>query len=295
MLVLPPALAGFPIVDAHVHAFPPGVFAAIWRWFDEHAWNIRYRLTARDAILHLLDGGVARVVLLHYPHVEGMATSLNAFAAALAADEPRAVACASVLPGEPGARAILDEALGPLGCRGVKIHCHVQRLAPDDARLDDVYDAAAAHGVPLVIHAGDAPALSAYACDVERLCTPEALSRALARHPRTTVIVPHLGASRMEEVAALLSEHEHLYLDTTMAIAGYLPFGDAAKTGAFQERALALVQRHRDRILYGSDFPNVPYEWERELEVLAALPLDDAARAAILGGTAARLFGLSLG
>ena len=298
--VVPPALADVPIVDAHVHAFPPRVFAAIWRWFDEHAWSIRYRLSARAAVDHLLDRGIARVVLLHYPHVGGMAASLNAFAAALAADEPRAIACASVLPGEPGARAILDEALGPLACRGVKIHCHVQRLAPDDPRLDDVYDAAAAHRVPVVIHAGDAPALAAYACDVHALCTPEALGRALTRHPRTTVLVPHLGAARMEEVAALLDAHERLYLDTTMAIAGYLPFGadrrtDTAAAPAFQERALVLVRHHADRIVYGSDFPNLPFEWDRELRVLAEMGLDPGARAAILGGTAARLFRLSLG
>jgi len=291
----PSALAGHPIVDAHVHAFPPRVFEAIWRWFDEHAWPVRYRLQARDALAHLLSRGIARVVLLHYPHVPGMAATLNAFAATLAAEEPRAIACASVLPGEPGARAILDEALGPLGCRGVKIHCHVQCLAPDDARLDDVYDAAAAHGVPVVIHAGDAPAFRQAGCDVHALCTPEALGRALARHPRTTVIVPHLGAARMEEVAALLGEHERLYLDTTMAIAGFLPFGpdrrtDEAHAPVVQASALAIVRSHADRILYGSDFPNLPFAWDRELGVLAGAGLEPEALGAILGGTAARLF-----
>lgn len=294
----PDALSGYAIVDAHVHAFPPRVFEAIWRWFDAHAWPVRLRLQAREAVAHLLSRGVSRVVLLHYPHVPGMAAGLNAFAAELAREEPRAIACASVLPGEPGARVILDEALGRLGCRGVKIHCHVQCLAPDDARLDDVYDAAAAHGVPVVIHAGDAPALRAGACDVHALCTPEALGRALTRHPRTTVIVPHLGAARMQEVAALLAEHERLYLDTTMAIAGLLPFGedrrtDASLAPAEQERALAIVRQHADRILYGSDFPNLPFPWDHELGVLAQAGLEPAAMTAVLGGTAARLFGLS--
>lgn len=290
----------FPIVDAHVHAFPPRVFAAIWRWFDTYAWRVRYQLEAAQAIAHLLDRGVSRVVLLHYPHVPGMAASLNAFSAALAKEEPRAVACASVLPGEPGARAILDEALGPLGCGVIKIHCHVMCVAPDDRRLDDVYDAAAAHEVPVVIHAGDAPVFPRKDCDVVGMCTPEALDRALARHPRTTVIVPHLGSSRMEEIAALLERHERLHLDTTMAIAGFLPFtldrrSDEVLAPSVQSRALELVRKHSDRILYGSDFPNLPYEWDRELRVLADLDLTPAARAAILGGNAARLFGLSLG
>ncbi len=37
-----------PVVDAHVHLFPPRVFAAIWRWFENHAWPIRYKLQSRS-------------------------------------------------------------------------------------------------------------------------------------------------------------------------------------------------------------------------------------------------------
>ncbi|MGA9520451.1 MAG: hypothetical protein WBV82_03245 [Myxococcaceae bacterium] len=33
-----------PVVDAHVHLFPDGVFEAIWRWFDQYGWPIRYKL-----------------------------------------------------------------------------------------------------------------------------------------------------------------------------------------------------------------------------------------------------------
>ncbi|MDB5099085.1 MAG: amidohydrolase family protein, partial [Cyanobacteria bacterium RYN_339] len=44
-----------------------------------------------------------------------------------------------------------------------------------------------------------------------------------------------------------------------------------------------------DRILYGSDFPNLPYAWDRELRNLAAMGLGDAALAAILGGNARRV------
>ena len=274
-------LATCSVTDAHVHLFPPRVFAAIWRWFDRHAWPVRYRLEARECARFLLDRGVARIVALPYAHVPGMAAALNRFVTDLAAEDPRILPGATVLPGEPGARAVLDEALGPLGSRAVKIHCHVMCVAPDDPRLDDVYDAAAAHGAPVVIHAGDAPATPGYRCDVKALCTPDALGRALARHPRTTVLVPHLGAERMEEVAALLARHDNLWLDTTMAIAGYLP-------GA--ERALAVVRAHPERILYGTDFPNVPYPWDRELEALAGAGLPEPALRAILAGNAARLF-----
>ncbi|MBE9505087.1 MAG: amidohydrolase, partial [Proteobacteria bacterium] len=45
---------GLPVVvDAHVHIFPSNIFSAIWTWFDENAWPIRYRLTTSRVLGHL--------------------------------------------------------------------------------------------------------------------------------------------------------------------------------------------------------------------------------------------------
>ena len=295
---LPAALRGYEVIDAHAHVFPPRVFEAVWRWFDRYGWEIRYRLQARETVAFLRARGLSHVVGLHYAHVPGMAAGLNRFVCELAREAPGLIACATVLPGEPGARAILDEALGPLGLRGVKIHCHVQRLAPDDPRLDDVYAAAAAHGVPVVIHAGNAPNSPHYGCDVEALCTPDATLRALSRHPRTQVIVPHLGVEHVTEYTALLDTHPNLFLDTTMTLGGFLP------TGTFREVARAfpaelaargreLILRFPDRMLYGSDFPNIPYAWDRELAAIAAWSLPEEIARAFLAGNARRLFGIA--
>jgi predicted TIM-barrel fold metal-dependent hydrolase len=288
-----------PVIDAHVHVFPDPVFAAVWRWFDEHAWKIRYRFESREVARFLRQRGVTRGVALHYAHKPGMARELNSYAQVLGRLEPWFIPCATVFPGEPEARALLDHALGPGGgCRGIKIHCHVQQIAPDDRRLDDVYAAAAAHGVPVVIHAGDAPALPASATALAALCSPAALEHALRRHPRTTFVVPHLFASQMEVAGRFLDDFEHLHLDTTMALAGYLPLDpatgdtDTARAREWRAQAVALVRRHAPRILYGSDFPNLPYEWDRELRFLASLDLPEVDLAAILAGNAARLFRL---
>jgi predicted TIM-barrel fold metal-dependent hydrolase len=112
------------------------------------------------------------------------------------------------------------------------------------------------------------------------------------------VIVPHLGAARMDETAALLARHDNLHLDTTMALAGLFPLDarlretDEAAARAWLERARAIVRAHPDRVLYGTDFPNVPYAWNHELSALAAIDLPDEALHAILGGNARRLFGI---
>jgi len=268
------------IVDAHVHLFPPRVFDAIWRWFDKHAWKIEYRLRAEEVIEFLSSRGIDRLVGLCYSHAPDMARALNRFMAELAGAHPQLIALGTVLPGEPDAAAIVDEAFR-LGLRGLKLHCHVQKFAPDDPRMDPIYARAADAGRPIVIHAGRQPCLAAYGVDIHALCSAGAVRRVLERHPTLTVIVPHLGIDEDGEYLAMLGELEHLYLDTTMVVAGYLgpPAIDAAA-----------LEKHSNRILYGTDFPNIPYAWDRELDWLRAQPISDEARARILGANALALF-----
>lgn len=275
----PAALAGLPLLDAHVHLFPERVFDAIWRWFDAHAWPVRYRLYT-DAVLDFLQArGVRQVVALHYAHRPGMAEALNRYLLEVARRRPEVIPTATVFPGEPGAAEILRRAFGD-GARGVKIHCHVQRVAPDDPRLDPVYTEAARAGMPVVIHAGREPSSEAYGIDCRALCSAEKVSRVLARHPDTTLVVPHLGADELQPFEALLDRHPRLYLDTTMMLAGYFPIAPDR----------ALPARRADRLLYGTDFPNIPYAWDRELRWLAGADLSRAQAAAILGGNARALF-----
>lgn len=277
---LPPSLDGVEVVDAHVHLFPDGVFDAIWRWFGAHAWPVRHRLYS-DAVLDWMERrGVKRVVALHYAHKPGMAATLNEYMLAIAKRRPMVVPTATVLPGEPGAREILRRALGE-GARGIKIHCHVQRLAPDDERMDAVFEEAARAGVPLVIHAGREPSSDAYGVDTRALCGADAMERMLARHPGTTVVVPHLGADEYAAYERMLDAHPNLWLDTTMSIGGYFQGTDD----------LSVLERRPGRLLYGTDFPNLPYAWDRELKRIAAAGLDASALAAICGGNARRLFG----
>jgi uncharacterized protein len=294
--------AGLTVVDAHVHLFPPGFFAAIWRWFDAYAWPIRYRLHAEQVVDFLQSRGIRRFCALHYAHKPGVARLLNRFVAEIARAHPGVIPLATVLPGEPDAGAILDEALGPLSLRGVKIHCHVQRMGADDPRLDEVYRRCADAGRPVVIHAGREPSFSAgassakpadahlarsarspmpaYGLDTHALCAAARLERVLQRHPRLTLVVPHLGLDELAEYESLLDRYEHLWLDTTMAIGDYLPA--TVPPSLFPGRA--------DRLLYGTDFPNIPYAWDRELgRLLAAVP-PGPSRDALLSGNALRLF-----
>lgn len=268
------------IIDAHVHLFPRRLAEAVRTWFDTHAWNIQYREDAEAALARLLSGGIDRVVTLPYAHKAGMSIALNDFTLALARAHPEVVPCCTVFPGEDGAARIVDEALeGPFS--GIKIHSHVMKIAADDPRLAHVFVASARYRKPVVLHAGREPANEGYGIDVHAFSGAARVRRALQEHPDAIVIIPHLGADEFAVFEQMLGEFENLYLDTAMVVGGFFP--------AMPD--LEMVRRHPDRILYGTDYPNLPYDWTRELTVLRGLHLSQEAEARVLSGNAQRLFG----
>lgn len=268
------------VVDAHVHLFPDGLFRALWKWFDAHAWPVRYALYAEQVIHFLQERGVKRLVALHYAHKPGMARELNAFVAALAAKHPEVIGLATVFPGEEGARELLREAF-LAGLRGVKLHAHVQCVAIDDRRMEPVIAACLEAGVPLVMHAGREPKSDAYACDPHAICSADRVEAVLKGWPGLKLCVPHLGADEYPAYRRLLERHDNLWLDTTMVLAGFLPGEDP----------MPLVRVRPERVMYGTDFPNIPYAWDREVKVLAGAGLKEEALARVLGANALQLFG----
>lgn len=268
-----------PVVDAHVHVFADPLFAAIWRWFDQHGWPIRYKLPSASVAPFLLERGVEHVVALHYAHKPGIARGMNAFLASALADEPRATGVATVYPGEPDAGTILEEGFGR-GLVGAKLHCHVQAFAVDDPQLDEVYEACARHDMPLIVHAGTEPASPAYPVDPYTLCSAERTERVLRRHPHLKLIVPHLGVDEIERYGELVQRYDNLWLDTTMVLAGYFDIDDPA----------SVVRSRPERMLYGTDFPNLPYAWDRELLRLLRMGLSDRDLERVLSSNAKELF-----
>jgi predicted TIM-barrel fold metal-dependent hydrolase len=268
------------VIDAHVHLFPDRLFDAIWAWFARYGWSVRYRLHAREVMAFLKTRGVTRMVGLHYAHLPGLARSMNAFMAELAREEPALVGLATVYPGEDDAVGILEAAFAA-GLRGVKLHSHVQRVAADDPVIGPIAEACVRAGVPLVMHAGREPKSPAYKIDPYAICGVERVEALLTNHPRLKLVVPHLGVDEAHAYLRLLERHENLWLDTTMVAADFFPF----------EVPWDLVEARPERILYGTDFPNLPYAWDREVVALQRrLRPDDLEK--ILGANARRLYAL---
>lgn len=269
-----------PVVDAHVHLFPDKTFEAIWKWFDTYGWPVRYKLKTPDVLEFLFSRGVSQVVALHYSHKPGMARVLNEYMAKVAAQDARVIGLATVLPGEPGARQIMKDAFAS-GLRGVKLHCHVQCFAADAPELHEIYEACIEANVPLVMHAGREPSSPAYKCDVYAMCGAERVERVLTQYPKLKLCVPHLGADELDAYTRLLEQHDSLWLDTTMVGANYFAL----------EVPRRIFEVRPERILYGTDFPNLPYAWDREVKHLVSLKFRADHEAGLLGQNALRLFG----
>jgi|LNFM01.1.fsa_nt_gb predicted TIM-barrel fold metal-dependent hydrolase len=268
------------VTDAHVHLWPDAIYRALWRWFDEHAWKIRFRANAEETVSALSASGVTRAVSLVYAHKPGIARSLNAFARQLGDAHAGLVPMATVSPEDSDALDIVREALGPMGLRGIKLHCHVQKTPIDDPRVIAILRECAAAGCPAVVHCGRAPASDAYGVDTHLICEHTRCERVLQEIPTLKLVVPHLGLDEFEPYLALVDRYEGLYLDTSMACAEY-----------FEQRIdWRAIEQRSERVLYGTDFPIVPYEYDRELRVLARRIEDDRAFERIVRGTSAALW-----
>jgi len=252
---------GLPIVvDAHVHIFPSKVFSAIWTWFDENAWPVRYRLATSQVFEYLLSRGVSHIIALQYAHKPGISRMLNRYMVEKCRDYRNNVAgMVTVFPGEKNVEEILKEGFTN-GLKGVKLHAHVQCFDMNAKEMDIIYDLCESEQKPIVMHVGREPKSTAYDCDPYLICSAKKLERVLQNFPKLRICVPHLGFDEISTYKKMIEKYDNLWLDTTMVLTDYFPIEDTIELDSFRV----------DRIMYGSDFPNIPYAWDRELKWLKA-------------------------
>ncbi|MBA3009513.1 MAG: amidohydrolase [Proteobacteria bacterium] len=243
------------VIDAHVHIFPDKIFSAVRNWFDAHAWKIRYQANSADVISFLLNHGVSQVVALQYAHKPGIAGGLNRYMIEICQKFPgRVLGMATVFPGERQAVRILEQAF-EAGLCGVKLHAHVQCFDMGQKQMTPLYAVCAREKKPMILHVGREPKSDHYLCDPYEICRADKLEAVLKAFPTLKICVPHLGFDEILSYKALIEKYETLWLDTAMVLTDYFPKGNR----------VGLETYRMDRIMYGSDFPNIPYAWDREL------------------------------
>jgi predicted TIM-barrel fold metal-dependent hydrolase len=268
------------IVDAHCHFMPEDLQARVWRWFDEEApvpWPITYRGSEAQRRRWLAELGVVRYTALAYAHRPGMARALNAWSRELLERDPKVIGSGTFFP-EPDAAETVEEMLRDPRVRAFKLHLQVGGFHPDDPLLHPCYEQIRDAGRVVILHAGSAPLPGAHTGF-------QATAAMLERFPGLKVVIAHLGASETEAFLDLAARRPNLYFDTAMVFVDFwaVPPVSAAVKGR--------LVRLQDRILFGSDYPTLPYPFEHQVEALGRLNLGDGWLKAVLRENALRLFG----
>ncbi|MGW4567331.1 amidohydrolase family protein [Streptomyces sp. NPDC004561] len=273
------------LIDVHTHFMPERVLDKVWAYFDNLGpltggleWPITYRHEEAERTARLREFGVRAFTSMLYPHKPGMARWLNGWAADFARRTPDCLHTATLYP-EPGVETYVREAV-EAGARVFKAHVQVGAYDPADELLQRAWGLLAEARIPVVIHCGSGPSPGKHT-------GPEPITRVLERHPNLRLIVAHMGMPEYEEFLGLAERFGQLRLDTTMTFTdfaeGFMPF---------PRRALPRLAGLGDRILLGSDFPNIPYPYLHQLQALERLDLGEEWLRAVCHDNAAGLFRL---
>jgi predicted TIM-barrel fold metal-dependent hydrolase len=221
-----------------------------------------------DGLIEALDAaGIERAIVCP-PRARGHGYDVenDRVADAVRAQPDRLLGFARVDPLAPGARAELERARG-LGLRGLFLHPWEDAFRITDPAVDELVGE-----LPLIVAAGF-PWVS------EGLQVGE-LAR---RHPGTPIVATNgaqinISGLGQQDAELALEASPNLFIQTTGVYREDFIEGVVSRFGA-------------GRVLFASGFPR----FDPRLEILRvrwAPHLDEQARAAILGGNAASLFGL---
>jgi predicted TIM-barrel fold metal-dependent hydrolase len=272
------------IIDFHTHLIDWGCYVPDMRDFVARinpgyvaAYPDRHP-TPREFADGFRAAGVERIVVLaeHAPATTGNLRS--EYVAEFCAGDPALIPACCINPNvDWRPRQTFARYVDELGMRLLKLMPSYGFFRLGDSRLWRVYEHAEARRIPVLIHVGS----SVFPGTRQRFCDPDDVQDVAREFPELPFVLAHAGRGYWYEQCQFLAEHEpNVYLDLT---------------GLPPARLLDLLprlERIADKTVFGTDWPAVPKPVAANLAAFAALPLSDAAKAAILGGTAARLLRL---
>jgi predicted TIM-barrel fold metal-dependent hydrolase len=127
--------------------------------------------------------------------------------------------------------------------------------------LEPVWDVLEQAQIPTVIHAGSGPTPG-------RFTGPAPVAEVLRRHPALKLIVAHMGMPEYRDFLQLAHRYPGVYLDTTMVFTDF-----TEEDHPFPTELLPELGELADKLLFGSDYPNIPYPYHHAVESIARLRL----------------------
>jgi predicted TIM-barrel fold metal-dependent hydrolase len=304
------------LINWHAHALPPEVAAA-------PLWQGRCPATIERLLEIHEECGVDLAVVtntIHYVKGKSDAETLalvqraNEYAAWVQQEHPdRTVAFASSIPG--GGDAFLKElerAIQDYGLRGVLINSSHNGAYPDEDNARGFFELVTSLDIPVLVHA-PAYSFGEECMRMYRLVSSVgraadeclALARMIVRgiweqYPTLKLVGAHLGggicevigrmnyAYELQDEAYFLGPYEPMLIKHEPLHYLKMMYMD---TVSYHEPALlcALKTIGADHLLLGADAPPLVPLLPRAIKLVQDLEIDDAAKAAILGGNAQKL------
>jgi len=247
------------MIDFHTH---PVQIADLYEWDPtmEHAVRDVFGLYVKPQPMatylgHLDEAGIDRSVILPVDctSAHGCTVVSNQQIAALMERSDRLIGFASVDPGLPDAAARLEHDVREYGLSGLKLDPALQRFTIDDEqRAFPVYAAAAALGIPVLMHCG----LSWARIGRSSLAHPLALEPVIEAFPSLRIVIAHLGWPWVPEAVMLAIKHRTVYLDTSVLFSG-------TPTESLRHVIDTVIGRELfdrsipEQVVFGSNYPRV--------------------------------------
>jgi predicted TIM-barrel fold metal-dependent hydrolase len=264
-----PFLDSTPIFDTHTHFFPPEIFKAIWQYFEQNYWPIYLKGTT-EALANtlLMEFNVRYFLVLNYAHKKGIAKFLNDWTFKFCSTFKHgrtAVPFGTIHPDDKNCVTETERVLDSLNFAGIKLQLMVTSFHLSDQRMLPIYEKIIDLNRILIVHIGTGPNHSNFHPNQTLKCPyvgVKYLRPFLEQYPELKIIVPHLGANEFHDVWTLIEDFPNLYFDTAMVGVDDNPaFSNPLKEVTNQE-----LHKLTDRILFGSDFPNIPYSYQNAIE-----------------------------
>lgn len=289
----------FTYIDVHTHFFPEKLFRAIYLYWDKMylpffpTWKNIYKWPADELTAFLERANVQHYTTLNYAHKPGLASSLNDWTADFVSDNPAAIPFGTTHPGDDDFLKYTEKALTEYGFAGIKLQLMVSGFYIDDPRLDPLHKMMGDLKKVLLVHAGTAPGINRQTAPGAAVGV-EAFMRYLDKFPDNKVIVAHMGGYEYDEFFRAAEQNPNLYLDTAMVWpppeTNLFPKEDDPRAILGEERVIDFMEACSKQILYGSDFPFIPFTYESQVDELLKLPLSRGAFENIFYNNASRLF-----
>lgn len=249
------------IIDFHVHLFPDKLIEAIWDAFStDYKWDVLYKMYYRESVDFLNKSNVTPIVYSNYAHKKGIAEGLNQWNMKILDEIPNLYCFAAIHPDDDNYMEIAKNILSHPKVLGFKLQLLVQNFYPHDERLFPLYDLVMEKNKRILFHAGTGPVGNQYV-------GINNFKKVLEKYPDIPANIAHMGALEYKEFMDLLEEHKNIYFDTSFTFFTSVDMGFNLD--------ISYLERNKDRILYGSDFPNLIFPREEEINTLIELGLSN--------------------